>query len=74
MAGRCEAYTPAAKRTVGYYALPMLWHEQVIGWANLSVKSGRVEAVFGYVDGKPKGAAFRNALDDEMQRMTTFLG
>ena len=68
-----EAYTPAAKRTFGYYALPMLWQEQVIGWANVSVRAGRVEAEFGYVDGKPKGAVFRNALADEMQRMTEFL-
>jgi len=68
-----EAYTPAAKRSFGYYALPMLWQERVIGWANVSVRDGRVESEFGYVDGKPKGAAFRNALEDEMQRMMAFL-
>jgi len=71
---RFEAYTPAARRTFGYYALPMLWQDKVVGWANVSVHGGRVEAGFGYVAGKPNGIGFRNALDDEMQRMTAFLG
>ena len=35
---RFEAYTPAAKRKLGYYALPMLWRDRVIGWANLAVR------------------------------------
>ena len=29
---RFEAYTPASKRKLGYYALPLLWDDQVIGW------------------------------------------
>jgi len=36
---RFEAYTPALKRKLGYYAMPLLWRDQVIGWANLSVKN-----------------------------------
>ena len=32
---RFEAYTPKPKRKLGYYALPLLWHERVIGWGNL---------------------------------------
>ena len=31
---RFEAYTPAPKRTLGYYALPLLWRDAVVGWAN----------------------------------------
>jgi uncharacterized protein YcaQ len=69
-----EAYTPAAKRTFGYYALPMLWRDRVIGWANVGVRGGHLEAGLGYVDRAPKDRAFRNALDDELQRMTDFLG
>ena len=69
-----EAYTPAAKRQFGYYALPMLWRGQVIGWANLTVREGRLQSDFGYAGKAPRGAAFRNALDDELQRMTHFLG
>ena len=68
-----EAYTPAPKRKFGYYALPMLWHERVIGWANVSARDGRLQPAFGYAGTPPKGAAFRAALDDEMQRMAQFL-
>lgn len=71
---RFEAYTPPAKRRLGYYALPLLWHEQVIGWANLATRGdGELDAQFHYVDRKPTSAAFHNALDDEMQRMLRFL-
>ena len=37
---RFEAYTPAPKRKLGYYALPLLWRDRVIGWANVSVRNG----------------------------------
>src|SRR3569833_2819621 len=47
---RFEAYTPPAKRLRGYYALPMLWRNRVIGWANLASKQGNLEADFGYVE------------------------
>src|SRR5256885_12596249 len=35
---RFEAYTPAPKRKLGYYAMPLLWRDRVIGWGNLSVQ------------------------------------
>jgi uncharacterized protein YcaQ len=71
---RFEAYTPAPKRRRGYYALPMLWRDRVIGWGNVSVKGGVLEADFGYVDGHPPRArAFARELDAEMNRMKTFL-
>lgn len=71
---RFEAYTPAPKRVRGYYALPLLWRDQVIGWANLSQRSGSLTAEFGYVAGQtPKDPLFRRALDEEMQRMAEFL-
>ena len=41
---RFEAYTPASKRKLGYYALPLLWRDRVIGWGNLSVKNGELHA------------------------------
>ncbi len=37
---RFEAYTPVPKRKLGYYALPLLWRDRVIGWGNVSVKDG----------------------------------
>ena len=48
---RFEAYTPLAKRKLGYYALPMLWRDRVIGWANLSVRDGVLQHELGYADG-----------------------
>ncbi|WP_088279105.1 DNA glycosylase AlkZ-like family protein [Ideonella sp. A 288] len=72
---RFEAYTPAPKRVRGYYALPLLWRDQVIGWGNLAVQGGALRADLGYVAGRPPGdASFRPALDDELQRMAVFLG
>ena len=46
---RFEAYTPAHKRKLGYYAMPLLWRDRVIGWGNLSVKNGEFKSEFGYV-------------------------
>ena len=46
---RFEAYTPAAKRHAGYYALPMLWRDQVIGWANVTSGPDGLSPDFGYV-------------------------
>ncbi|WP_201495850.1 DNA glycosylase AlkZ-like family protein [Rubrivivax sp. A210] len=71
---RFEAYTPAAKRLRGHYALPLLWHEQVIGWANLAWRDGALSADLGYVAGKPpRGSAFKAALDEELALLTAFL-
>ena len=41
---RFEAYTPVPKRKLGYCALPILWKEQVIGWGNLEVEEGVLQA------------------------------
>ncbi len=72
---RFEAYTPAARRLRGHYALPLLWHEQVIGWGNLAVRNGRLHADPGYVAGQPPHQrAFRNALDAELSGISQFLG
>jgi uncharacterized protein len=71
---RFEAYTPAPKRKLGYYALPLLWHERVIGWGNLTVVEGRLSAEFGYTDGQaPRSSRFRAALEAEMERIRAFL-
>jgi uncharacterized protein len=72
---RFEAYTPAPQRVRGYYALPLLWGEQVIGWGNLAVRDGQLLADLGYTQGKaPRGAAYQQALEEELQAMQRFLG
>lgn len=86
---RFEAYTPVKKRVRGYYALPLLWGDRVVGWAN--VKPGATGATgavgatgatgarattaieFGYVNGRPKGRDFTRELDAEVARLTAFL-
>jgi uncharacterized protein YcaQ len=70
---RFEAYTPAAKRKLGYYALPLLWRDRVIGWGNVSVVKGAVRATFGYVDRRPRDRQFTRALDAELERLKVFL-
>ena len=71
---RFEAYTPAPRRKLGYYALPLLWNDQVVGWGNLQVSEGRLVADLGYVAGRPRSRAFKQALDLELARMEAFLG
>jgi uncharacterized protein YcaQ len=71
---RFEAYTPVPKRTLGYYALPLLWRDRIIGWANVSVASSRLRPELGYVGSRPRGPAFRRALDEELDRLRAFLG
>jgi uncharacterized protein len=72
---RFEAYTPAPKRKLGYYALPLLWRDEVIGWANVTVKDGVLANDTGYVAGRPpRGRLFRAELDAELARMGAFLG
>jgi uncharacterized protein YcaQ len=71
---RFEAYTPAPRRKLGYYALPLLWRDRVIGWANVSVKSGQLEVDLGYVASHPpRDRTFARELDAELGRMRAFL-
>ena len=72
---RFEAYTPVSKRRWGYYALPLLWRAQVIGWANVSIVGGKLAVQAGYVRGSaPRDRGFREALAAEYARMAAFLG
>lgn len=71
---RFEAYTPAAKRKLGYYALPLLWRDRVIGWGNLALKNGTLTSELGYVAGlPPRDRAFKRELAAEMERVRFFL-
>ena len=71
---RFEAYTPAAKRQLGYYALPLLWRDHVIGWGNVSVKDGTLHSDVGYIASQPRSRVFRRALEEELDRLRIFLG
>ena len=66
---RFEAYTPVSKRVRGYYAMPLLWRDRVIGWANADEADVRV----GFVGARPREPAFRRELDAEIERLQEFL-
>jgi uncharacterized protein len=71
---RFEGYTPAPKRKLGYYALPLLWHDRVIGWGNLTVTDGTLDCSFGYSAGSaPREAAFHAGLEQDLERLRAFL-
>jgi uncharacterized protein YcaQ len=68
-----EAYLPAHMRRRGHYAMPMLWGEQVPGWANLKMLDGRLRHELGFAGPRPRGRAFQRALDEALHRMQEFL-
>jgi uncharacterized protein YcaQ len=71
---RFEAYTPVSKRRLGYYALPLLWRDRVIGWGNAAIADGVLQVETGYVGGRPpRERAFARELEAETARLRTFL-
>jgi uncharacterized protein YcaQ len=70
---RFEAYTPVAKRKRGYYALPLLWRDRVIGWGNIAASHGEVHCDFGYLEPQPRDRTFVRELEAEIQRIRVFL-
>lgn len=70
---RFEAYTPAPQRKLGYYALPLLWRDRVIGWGNLAVRNRELRSEFGYIESPPRDRIFRRELDAELDHMRSFL-
>jgi uncharacterized protein YcaQ len=66
---RFEAYTPKAKRVRGYYAMPLLYGDRVIGWVNADEK--RVQ--LGFAGKRPRDRRFVVELEAELARLRTFL-
>jgi len=71
---RFEAYTPKAKRRMGYYAMPVLWQEWIVGWANAAVENDRLNVQFGYPEQRPAEREYRDAAEMEVARLAAFLG
>jgi uncharacterized protein len=71
---RLEAYTPPKKRQFGYYALPLLWRDDVIGWANARVESGTLRVETQFVAAPPRSGVFRSALAAECERLRDCVG
>ncbi|MDP3521934.1 MAG: crosslink repair DNA glycosylase YcaQ family protein [Hydrogenophaga sp.] len=70
---RFEAYVPAPQRTMGHYALPVLWGEQMVGWANLRLERGQLRHELGFVNGRPSDMAFGPALQAALAAFERFL-
>jgi uncharacterized protein YcaQ len=58
---------------MGHYAMPMLWGEQMLGWANLKVTDGQLWHDLGFASLRPRGSSFQRALDKALQQMQEFL-
>ena len=71
---RFEAYTPPARRRFGYYALPLLWRDDVIGWANAVKVNGTLHVTTGFAKSRPRAVAFRHALEAEVAALATSVG
>jgi uncharacterized protein YcaQ len=70
---RFEAYTPAAKRKLGYYAMPLLWRDDVIGWVNISRDKAGSQVQYGFAKAKPSDKKFAQEFEAEVERIRKFL-
>ena len=68
-----SVYASRAKRIRGYYAMPLLWCDAIIGWANASVAGDQMNVEVGFVDKRPTDVDFGSELDSEIARLETFL-
>jgi uncharacterized protein len=68
-----EAYLPAHKRRMCHYAMPVLWGEHMLGWANLKLAGGKLHHELGFAGARPRDSAFRLALDEALHQMQSFL-
>jgi uncharacterized protein YcaQ len=74
---RLEIYTPKAKRRWGYFVLPMLHRDRLIGRADLRMdrKAGRLVApAIHREDGAPKGKAIAKSIRRELERLAAWQG
>lgn len=69
---KLEAYVPAHKRRMRHYAMPVLWREHILGWANLKVVDGRLRHELGFAGAGPRDSAFHLALDEALHQMQEF--
>jgi uncharacterized protein YcaQ len=84
---RFEAYTPVDQRVRGYYAMPLLWDDEIVGWVNTGATGAKgaggargatgagvaLDVQVGFVRGRPRDREFRRELDAEIARLEAFL-
>jgi uncharacterized protein YcaQ len=69
---RFEAYTPVKKRIRGYYAMPLLWGEDFVGWVTVT-GSARLDVKVGFIRKRPRDKDFGRELDAEVARLGDFV-
>ncbi len=70
---RFEAYVPEGRRKLGYYAMPLSWGDEVIGWVNCRQDGGQLDVRAGYVAAGDRGVRFARQFDEEAARLAAFL-
>jgi uncharacterized protein YcaQ len=70
---RFEAYTKPELRRFGYYAMPLLRGYDIIGWANVTLVGGRLDAKLGFAGSRPRDQEFRRGLDADLAALELFL-
>jgi uncharacterized protein YcaQ len=71
---RFEAYTPAAARKFGYYALPLLTGDRAVGWVCCTVTGGALTVDGRFAVRALTGKAFRAGFDREAERLAATFG
>jgi uncharacterized protein YcaQ len=72
-----EVYKPAPQRRYGYYVLPLLWRDRIVGRADLKSERGDgtlVVKAFHVEDGVRRSAALDDALDRALDRLRAVIG
>ena len=70
---RFEAYTKSEKRLRGYYALPLLWGAEIIGWVTIARTPHGLDVRPGFIGTRPDSPDFTRAFDAEIAAMQAFL-
>jgi uncharacterized protein YcaQ len=73
---RIEIYTPAPKRVYGYYVLPILWGDSLVGRADMKADraAGVLRVQGSYTEPAVPADAVADDLWPELERMAAWLG
>ena len=72
-----EVYKPAHERRYGYYVLPLLWRDRIVGRADLKSERAAGELVvraFHREPGVRRSAALDDAFDRALDRLRRVIG